>query len=389
MKLTTFNAKLATILAVALTNSLGAMSQVPVHYHIKDLGVVGASPGQPFQITNNGLINGAVVSGEVSRATLWYRRFKLNIGSHGLGGANSIAFGANDRLQVVGEVETSTPDPNHEDFCGFRASGLKASGTCLPFIWWGDGLVALPTLGGPNGLANQINNSGLVVGTAENSLPDYNCPSPQVLQFKPVVWIDRHIQKLPTVSGDPDGIAFALNQKGQVVGGSGLCSAFTITTLTNLFPLHALLWENGKMTDLGSLGGTGYGGGNLALAINNFGQVVGNSDLPGDTSNHAFLWSKAKGMRDLGTLPGDLSSAAFSINDSGRVVGISLDANFNPRAYVWQNGVMTDLNTLIPTDPTLYLLIACSINAEGQIVGFGIDTITGETHGYLATPKLK
>jgi len=70
MKLTTFNTKLATILAVALTNSLGAMSQVPVHYQIKDLGVVGASPGQPFQITNNGLINGAVVSGEVSRATL-------------------------------------------------------------------------------------------------------------------------------------------------------------------------------------------------------------------------------------------------------------------------------------------------------------------------------
>ena len=94
-------------------------------------------------------------------------------------------------------------------------------------------------------------------------------------------------------------------------------------------------------------------------------------------------------MRDLGTLPGDAFSAAFSTNDSGRVVGISLDANFNPRAFVWQSGVMTDLNTLIPTDSTLYLLIACSINAEGQIVGFGIDTITGKTHGYLATPKLK
>ena len=389
MKLTTFNSKLATILAVALANSLVAMSQVPVHYQIKDLGVVGASPGQPFQITNNGLISGAVVSGGVSRASLWYQRFKVNIGGHGLGGANSIAFGANDRLQVVGEAETSTPDPNHEDFCGFRASGLTASGTCLPFIWWGDGLVALPTLGGPNGVANQINNSGLVVGAAENSLPDYSCPSPQVLQFKPVVWLNGHIQKLPTVSGDPDGIAFALNQRGQVVGGSGLCSAFTITTLTNLFPLHALLWENGKMTDLGSLGGTGYGGGNLALGINNLGQVVGNSDLPGDTANHAFLWPKAKGMRDLGTLPGDAFSAAFSINDSARVVGISLDANFNPRAFVWQAGVMTDLNTLIPTDSTLYLLIACSINAEGQIVGFGIDTITGETHGYLATPKLK
>jgi hypothetical protein len=51
----------------------------------------------------------------------------------------------------------------------------KSSWRCLPFIWWGDGLVALPTLGGPNGVANQINNSGLVVGAAENSLPDYSC----------------------------------------------------------------------------------------------------------------------------------------------------------------------------------------------------------------------
>ena len=68
MKLTTFNSKLATVLAIALANSLVAMSQVPVHYRIKDLGVVGTSPGQPFQITNNGLISGAVVSGGVSRA---------------------------------------------------------------------------------------------------------------------------------------------------------------------------------------------------------------------------------------------------------------------------------------------------------------------------------
>src|SRR5580704_3059681 len=158
MKFTTFNSKLATVLAVALANSLVAMSQVPVHFQIKDLGVVGASPGQPFQITNNGLISGAVVSGGMSRASLWYQRFKVNIGGHGLGGANSIAFSANDRLQVVGEAETSTPDPNHEDFCGFRASGLSASGTCLPSFWWGEGLVALPTLGGPNGVANQINN---------------------------------------------------------------------------------------------------------------------------------------------------------------------------------------------------------------------------------------
>jgi probable HAF family extracellular repeat protein len=250
-------------------------------------------------------------------------------------------------------------------------------------------MVALPTLGGPNGEANQINDFGRVVGAAENSTPDYGCPYPQVLQFKPVVWDNGKIQKLPTVGGDVDGIAFAVNRNGQIVGGSGLCSTFTVTTLTNLWPLHALLWEKGKAIDLGSLGGTGYGGGNLALGVNNLGQVVGNSDLPGDTANHAFLWAKGNGMQDLGTLPGDAFSVGLGINDSGRVVGISLDANFNLRAFVWQHGVMDDLNMLIPTNSTLYLLTACSINSGGQIVGFGVDTLTGETHGYLATPKLK
>ena len=388
MKLSNLHPMLAVVLLTTLAAPLLAISQTPVRYNIKDLGVVGASPGQPFQITNDGIISGVVVSNGEAQATLWYMRNKLNIGAIGLGGANSLAFASNDWAQVVGEAETATPDPNHEDFCGFRASGLSASGTCQPVLWKEGKIFALPTLGGPNGAANQINNTGHAVGTAENSTPDYGCPYPQVLEFKPVVWYGGHIQKLPTVVGDPDGIAFAINRAGQIVGGSGVCSAFTITTLTNLFPLHALLWEKGKITDLGSLGGSGYGGGNLALNINNLGQVVGNSDLPGDQANHAFLWSKGKGMQDLGTLPGDQFSVGIGINDSGKVAGISLDANFNPRAFVWQNGVMTDLNTVIPTDSRLYLLVACSINAKGQIVGFAVDTITNEIHGYLATPKL-
>jgi probable HAF family extracellular repeat protein len=387
MKLMALNPKLATTLAVALAASPLAVAQTPVHYKIKDLGVVGASPGQPFQITSAGLISGAVVSSGVSQATLWYQRLKLNIGTKGLGGGNSLAFAGNDWVQIVGEAETSTPDPNEEDFCGFRALGLKASGACRPFLWEEGKMVALPTLGGPNGAANQINILGEVVGTAEDSSPDYSCPSPQLLNFEPVVWNNGHIEELPKVGGDADGIALAVNRIGQVVGGSGLCSSFNFNTLTYLMPLHALLWEKGKATDLGSLGGTGYGGGNLALNINDFGQVVGNSDLAGDKANHAFLWSSGKGMRDLGTLPGDAMSAALGINDDGKVVGVSLDANFNPRAFVWQHGAMTDLNSLIPTSSTLYLLIACSINTDGQIVGIGIDTISGEAHGYLATPK--
>ena len=67
------------------------------------------------------------------------------------------------------------------------------------------------------------------------------------------------------------------------------------------------------------------------------------------------------------------------------MVGLSLDANFNPRAFLWENGVMTDLNTLIVGDSPLYLMSGCSINSRGEITGLGL-TSTGEIHTYLATP---
>ncbi len=48
---------------------------------------------------------------------------------------------------------------------------------------------------------------------------------------------------------------------------------------------------------------------------------------------------------------------------------------------------MSDLNTLIPSDSPLFLVIACSINASGEIIGIGINQTTGEMHGYVATPR--
>jgi probable HAF family extracellular repeat protein len=147
-----------------------------------------------------------------------------------------------------------------------------------------------------------------------------------------------------------------------------------------------LLWENGKTTDLGNLGGiTGEAGGNIAYDINNQGQVVGDSDLPGDTTFHAFLWTRSTGMQDLGVVSGDVASVSISINDAGSIVGASLDAEFNPRAFLWEDGVMTDLNTLIAGDSPLYLLTGCSINSRGEITGLGM-TSTGEIHTYLASP---
>ena len=92
-------------------------------------------------------------------------------------------------------------------------------------------------------------------------------------------------------------------------------------------------------------------------------------------------------MQDLGTIPGDVASVGLGINDGGDIVGISNDPDFNLRAFVRQNGVMSDLNTLIPSDSPLFLIIACSINASGEIIGIAVDKNTGDAHGYLATPR--
>src|SRR6266481_6020551 len=103
-------------------------------------------------------------------------------------------------------------------------------------------------------------------------------------------------------------LALAINDHGQAVGASGRCENTALPPLA--FGPHAVLWENdGSVHDLGNLGAAA---GNIGLFINNQGHVVGASSLTADSTPsdgiHAFLWTKGTGMRDLGTLPGDLAS---------------------------------------------------------------------------------
>ncbi len=243
---------------------------------------------------------------------------------------------------------------------------------------------ALRTIAGANGVAYAVNARGQIAGAAENRTVDPACPSPQKYQFKPVFWHGAEVEELPMAGGDRNGVAVAINKNGEIVGASGACAEFSANSLEHLQPLHALLWEEGRMIDLGNLGGTGQILGHGTHQINNNREVVGWSDVAGDSAAHAFRWTKIGGMQDLGTLEGDGHSLGLGINDAGVITGISAAPDFSTlRAFVWRGGVMMDLNQLIPSTSALYLLTACSVNARGEIIGFAVDH-QGNLHGYLA-----
>jgi probable HAF family extracellular repeat protein len=364
---------LAMPLRLAAQNEEQPKHELP-RYVVKDLGTLGGTVGQGRGINNKDWITGFALLPHNMAFRAFLRKNRRNIDLGTLGGPNSNTFAKpTEQGEVAGAAETSNPDPLGEDFCFFGTHLI-----CLAFVWQNGTMTALPTLGGNNGTANYINNHNQVAGLAENTTLDSTCPSSEY-QAEPVIWNKDVPQQLPTVSGDPDGAVNAINNQGVAVGGSGDCAT------SGTFSLHALLWQNGSATNLGSLGGTLFSD---AFNVNDRGVVVGSSDLAGDTNfwafpfinNHAFLWRNGA-LTDLGTLPGDPSSFAFSINNMGQIVGQG------SRAIFWNDEELTDLNTLVPGPPfsQLYLLSAFDINDRGEIVGEGL-AINGDLHAYLAIP---
>jgi probable HAF family extracellular repeat protein len=308
-------------------------------------------------ITSNGLIGEGVSVSNSWHAALSFLGMQIDlVKTGGLGGPNSSAFGVNERGQAVGEMETQASDPKLEDFCGFGSQMV-----CSPFLWQNGVMSTLPLLKdatgvtGRNAIAKGINIRGEVAGMAENTTIDSTCPpyNPgpfnlqfQAYQFKPVLWKNGAIRELPTSGidskgnafNDPDGTVFRINDKGQAVGATGTCTGYT-PFLTYLNSLHATLWQNGSLIDLGNLGGIAPGIGNFAYDINTMGHVVGTSGTS-DGSYHAFFWSSEALIQDLGTVKGDIASVGLAINDIGDIGGVSFpaDPTAAPRAYIRPDG---------------------------------------------------
>jgi probable HAF family extracellular repeat protein len=155
-------------------------------------------------------------------------------------------------------------------------------------------------------------------------------------QIRSFVWQDGAMRDLGTLGG-PGSVPATINERGQVSGDSYVDS--TVHATTGFPTQHSFLWQDGRMRDLGSLGGART----FTWWMNQRGQVVGRATLPGDQVTHPFFWDGHR-MRDLGTLGGSFAEAN-RINDRGVIAGGSSttgDETFH--TYVWRHGMMTDLS---------------------------------------------
>jgi probable HAF family extracellular repeat protein len=185
-------------------------------------------------------------------------------------------------------------------------------------------------------VADAINERGQVVGWSSSAVDFGNDHA--------VLWENG---KITDLGAPPLGVSQAtgINNRGEIVG---ITQAFDALQ-------QAALWANGATVELGRLPGATA---SHATEINERGQVVGLSGSPDDLWEHAVLWDRGE-IIDLGTLPGGSRSSALAISESGAVAGSSDVANGESHAVVWERGVIRDLGAGV----------AFGINDRGQVVG--------------------
>jgi|SRR5271165_3806791 len=220
----------------------------------------------------------------------------------------------------------------------------------------------LGTLSGGNySVAKAINATGQITGASGN----FNNNVSDI-----VLYSNGAMTNLGTLGGN-SGIGNGINASGQVAGYSTAANG----------TYHAFLASGGTLTDIGDLGG-GFA---VAYAINDAGQVVG-SAVTADGANHPFLYSNGQ-MTDLGTLgsPNNVNwwNSAQGINTSGVVTGTSYDAQGNFFGFVWKNGKMTKIGTLGGSWSQGY-----AINNKGQVTGLAY-LKNGNAHAFLMDPSGK
>ena len=387
----------ALVFAQNATAQTQAKTKPMTQYHVSTLASLGGTSSGGNSINDQSWAAGYSRLPDRNRhATLWRNGSLSDLGT--LGGPNSsVTWNVKNTAGIiVGISQTLTPEPLGESWssAAFYSTPNNVGYINLGFVWQNNQMRGLlPFPGGNNGFTTGANNLRQAVGWAENGVHDPTCccqsdPGHQVLQFRPALWAlgpPDQIQDLPLIPGDSSGAATAINDNGQIVGISGICDQ----AVGRHTAKHAVLWENGTVTDIYPDAPAPWW--NTPTAINQHGDVVGFAGDPTDVEGnilHAFIWTKDNGIKVLkplrGRVPQHVDSEAYGINEAGQVVGVSCAADqVDCRAVIWNHGVYpTDLN-----DPTysVFLASAKDINNKGEITGRAVDS-TGALIAYLAVP---
>ena len=341
----------AVVLALTLSNA-GTRAAAPSSYGITDLGTLGGAVSFAYDVNDAAQVVGYSPTAFHTHAFLWQNGQMTDLGS--LMSNFSAAYAVNASGTAVGNSPVSNGNPRATMWRDGRIIDLTPDLAVYESSW-----------------ASSINDAGTWVGSVQLlELPPWH-------GFVADGFARTPIGHLGGGSSFPNDI----NNARQVVGSSYTKIVDGVEQVE-----HAFLWQNGVLTDLGVLPDDAE---STAVAINSFGIIVGSSSR---INMVTFQETRRPFIYDNGSMTAipvpSLDAQAADINDSGVVVGTmkasgGLSGN---HAWVYQDGVVTNLNSLVVPGSGLHIAFAYAINNVGQIAGVAVDA-QGFSHAVLLTPE--
>ncbi|MEV1240116.1 hypothetical protein ACIBO2_53460 [Nonomuraea sp. NPDC050022] len=341
------SALLMTSAGQALGASPAAADECPTatdRWEAVDLGVTGGA----LDINDLGQIAGFSRNATgATRAIVWDSGEIIDVGT--LGGPRGDASGIDEEGHVVGGSYTES-EKGHA------------------FLWHKGTMQDLGTFGGFAAFPRDVN-QGAIVGEYSTLLPGH-------IRVRQAFVIRNGVKTdLDLVAGSE---ATGINTTGQIAGTHRRTERAGLPA--NQQTQRAFLWENGTVTELGTLGGIW----SEASGLNNQGQVVGQSALDADGVLQAgFVWNPETGMRRLEDRGGVARPKA--INDGDVIVGTHTcgTASGTTRAAVWTDP--SQAPALLPDPAGGTATAANAINVHGEIAGNAM-YLDGQQHAVLWKP---